>query len=201
MKNEILDTPFHDSFSDFLEKGETILWTKTFEEEIEIPLILNDEGQISFHLKKIRWFIIFIIFLSIICLFVPNESGGLNWAFAGIIYVFGLVNLPRYCKIYGKKIHQTSYAITHKQILFRLAHLPKNEIHSIHFSQIKSFITLGNKLNKMTFILSIKNPESIPFVTYAIDLGEQRHQPTLENIEDHQAVAKLIREGIKNENT
>ena len=54
------------------------------------------------------------------------------------------------------------------------------------------------KTKKGTIFLAVKNPDAIDFDT--LRNGEKRHQPTLENIEDSQTVAKLIRERIRKSN-
>ena len=76
-------------------------------------------------------------------------------------------------------------------------------MHELLFSQIKNFIPLKNGQGEIAFILTVKGPQSIPFTTYALQYrksGEQRHQPTLENIKDLKKVTKLIRQGIQQNN-
>ena len=73
-------------------------------------------------------------------------------------------------------------------------------IYEIPFSQINNCIVEEKKSGKGSIFLELKNLEKIPFEIYTFkDNGEigKPHQPTLENIDDPQAVAKLIREGIE----
>lgn len=50
MKKLILDTPFRDSFSDFLDKGETILWQGQSELKKDLYQFDLGDGGIIFHL-------------------------------------------------------------------------------------------------------------------------------------------------------
>ena len=201
MKKEILDTPFRDSFEDFLHKDETIQWEKTIDEEIEIPVIFNDEGQWIFNYQLlIKPFLI----CSVFSFFFYFLTGSTNRPFGAFVpYIFWIVALPKAYRIYGTKSHPTKYAITTKRILFRLSHLPKNEIHDIPFSEINNCIVTISEGNTGTIFLAVKNPKLIPFETFTIldnNEKEWRHQPTLESIDEVNLVAELIRKGIENAN-
>lgn len=167
MKNQILDEPIRDSFSDFLEKGETILW----------------QGEPS--LKATN--------------FGPTSIEGIIAAF---FYNIALSLIQKIMAIGKNK--KTTYAITSKRILFRLAHWKKNKTHDIPFSKIKNLLIVRDETNAIaTIFLVIKNPTEINFDTFEIldnRKSERRHQPTLENIKDFDEVAKLIRQDIQQNN-
>jgi len=201
MKKQILDTPFTDSFQDFLHKDETIQWEMTLDEEIQTPIFFNDEGRWIFNYQLLFWPFGVASALSILYYFLNPQ---IESKFIFIVpYIMVTIALPRAYRIYGTKIHPTKYAITTKRILFRLSHLPKNEIHSISFSQINNCIVTISKGNNGTIFLAVKNPQLVPFETYQILYSkgtEKRHQPTLEVVEDVNQVAELIRKGIENAN-
>jgi len=199
MGNEILDAPIRDSFQDFLHKDETIQWEKTIDEDIKIPIIFNDEGTWKFSFGKILNEILFTTGLSVFLFYVTYEK---LIIFISPFIIF-LISLFFYHKIYGTKIHPTKYVITTKRILFRLSHLPKNEIQDISFSQINNCIVTIDEGNSGTIFLAVKNPKDIPFETFTIldnNEKEWRHQPTLESIDEVNLVAELIRKGIENAN-
>ena len=126
-----------------------------------------------------------------------------NYFLLIVPHIYMLISLPRIRRIYGKTVHPTKYAITTKRILFRLSHLPKNEIHDIPFTRINNCIVTTTKANSATIFLSVKNPQLIPFETYKISYSkaeERRHQPTLELVKNVNQVAELIRKGIENAN-
>ena len=114
----------------------------------------------------------------------------------GIIFIF--VNKR-------KTIHQAiaEYAITSNRILFKSNISKKRKILQISFSEIQNCLVVKNKNGRGTVFLIVKNPALTPFDTYApIDDEsiERRHQPTLENLENPDKVAELIRQGIKQNN-
>jgi len=201
MEKQILDTPFQDSFNDFLHKDETIQWEKIIDEDIQIPIIFNDEGKWTFNYQLLAWPLLVSSALSLLFYFLnrPMESPFL----LVMPFIFMIAGLPKAYRIYGTEIHPTQYAITTKRILFRLSHLPKNKIHEITFTQINNCIVTISEGNIGTIFLSVKNPQLIPFDTYAFLYNkemERRHQPTLELVDDVNQVAELIRKGIENAN-
>lgn len=201
MSDKILDTPFTDSFQDFLHKDEIIQWEMTLDEKIQTPIFFNDEGRWSFNYQLLLWPFGVASALSILFYFLNPQ---MEDRFILIVpYIFMIFSLPRAYRIYGTEIHSTKYAITNKRILFRLSHLPKNKIHEIPFSQINNCIVTIAKGNIGTIFLAVKNPQLIPFETYTFldnDAREKRHQPTLESVEDVNKIAELIRKGIENQN-
>jgi len=85
--------------------------------------------------------------------------------------------------------------------LIKSNHSKQRIIYEILFSQLNNCIIEEKSSGRGTIFLAFKNPSDIQFETYTVkdnDSTERRHQPTLENIENPQAVVKLIREGIRN---
>ena len=192
MKNQILDEPIRDSFSDYLDKGETILWSE------------NPRLNISYfnHILKepVEQLIIaiaIVLFLTFYLLEFLGPLGGI------LIFLTYLIIEHFWVGFRNIKNKTTLYAITQKRIFFSFNPLTKATIHSINFMDIKNFQINQNNFDKKsnTVFLSLKNPTSITFTTYNLKNGEGRHQPTLELIEDAKTVAELIHQGIKNTNT
>ncbi len=194
MKKLILDTPFRDSFSDFLEKGETIAWEDSaIDPKYAITPIKKSRFQ--FNRNEIIIFILAAILLGGYIIFHDQlaKSGTTFLVIAAIL----LLN------VFYKKHHKNDvaeFAISTKRILIKSNHSKKRIIYEIPFSQLNNCIVVEKESGRGTIFLALKNPEETQFETFTIkDNGEieKRHQPTLENIEDPQAVAKLIREGIR----
>ena len=195
MKKEILDTPFQDSFSDFLEKGERIVWRN------EVPILprflyrINEDGNEKidfFEVMKWGGTVVFVLYHII------NESVPYKW-----IVLFCLVVIIVTIISQRTERHQTEilpeYMITQKRVLFRLLEAPGKEIYEIPFSQIRNCIVVKNEWSeKGVIFFAVKNPETISFDTYGGD--GIRSQPTFEDIENPDEVAQLIRQGIQNAN-
>lgn len=192
MKKLILDTPFRDSFSDFLDKGETILWQE------------NPRLNISYfnHILKepIEQLLIAIVIVLFLTFYLMEFIGPLGGIIIFLTYVIIEHFWVNFRNIKNKK---TLYAITQKRIFFSFKTLNKATIHSINFIDIKNFQINHDKYDKKsnTVFLSLKNPTSISFTTYNLKNGEGRHQPTLELIKDAKTVSNLLLNGIKNANT
>lgn len=192
MKNQILDDPIRDSFADFLEKGETILWRGNPQLNNSIfDIIVNDI------LKHLFGVILILFFLTIYFMELLGMFGGF------VIFSIFLIIQHFWVVFKNKKKKQTLYAISQKRIFFSFTEQKETIIHTIEFQELNNFIINQDKINNKsrTFFLSAKNPKSILFTTYNFKNNDRRHQPTLELIEDHQAVSKLLEEGIKNVNT
>lgn len=195
MKKEILDTPFHDSFSDFLEKGETIIWTDS---AIDLKYVVAPIRSHSFQFTRNEQIIILLSsLLPIVYFFFHEELSKSKIIFAPLI-IFGIA-----ISFLRKKYNindAVEFAISPKRILIKSNHSKNRVIYEIPFSQINNCIVEEKKSGKGSIFLELKNLEKIPFEIYTFkDNGEigKPHQPTLENIDDPQAVAKLIREGIE----
>jgi len=197
MKKEILDEPFADSFSDFLEKGETIIWTDNAQSPdfAVVPI-----GQKFWNLNPGQGVKVFLyVCLTILCfyfltLFAPY--------IVGIIFILGITILFfRKRNTFHKAVAE--YAITSKRILFKSNISKKREILQIPFLEIKNCLVVNGENKRGTIFLVVKRPKLIPFDTYALnDDGaiERRHQPTLENLKDIDQVAQLIRQQIQQNN-
>jgi hypothetical protein len=218
MKNEILDTPFRDSFADYLIKGETIVWEGQ-------PSSINNFGnddEASDDYDNHRLFTMFIIGIGIFTYLTK-----IPWlVFILFLTLFFLaIILPKWNR---QNKRNFSYAITEKQILFQIKEKWKRHpvVYSIPFSKIKHIIivmtfdvekrkkeyeniyedapTIYNKegIEKIGTIFIVPHqPELISFETSDLINHEKRHQPTLELLEEVTAVAEIIRKKIKNANT
>lgn len=191
MKNQILDTPFRDSFSDFLEKGETIVWQASAEKkEYSIAPTIPEKKKITIKSFSLDIIISIIFFVSFF--YIEKFSEGLSFLLAFPIML--LITL-----IVRLRSKPLKYALTTDRVLFKSVISREIRIYEIPFSEINHCIIVENENQKGTIFLAIKNPDAITFDT--LRNGEKRHQPTLENIENPQAVAKLIREGIRKANS
>ena len=191
MKNEILDELTRDSFADFLEKGETILWRGN-------PRLNKSLFYIILSDLKNHFFGV-VISLIILTLFFKIFFGLLVG-----IFVFSILLLFHHAWVFFKnrKKQQTLYAISQKRIFFSFNDPNETNIHIVDFTELENFIVTQDnfQLEVSTFFLGVKNPSSITFTTYNLKNSNRRHQPTLELIEDYKIVSKLLREGIKNAN-
>ena len=197
MKNEILDTPFQNSFSDFLQKDEMAIWegqprfkTKFFE------VFLGDRKALTL----IASFFGFLVFLYFSFIFlIPLLMGILfsNFIIKIIaLVIFLLILSPRILSLVKRK--KTAYFITNRQIIFQLWQRGKKRIYHIPFSAIHDLVVQEEGKNYGVIFLAIKNPQGLQFDTYNLRSGERRHQPTLEMVENVGEVAEFIRQGIQN---
>lgn len=181
MKNQILDELTRDSFSDFLEKGETILW----------------EGQPEKNkLTFIHEIILFLItnFISFVTTVISTQKYTIGIMI--LIIIFTVMVISRIKRI--QRMKTTYYAITQKRIFFQFYHKKQKTIHQIHFSNVKNIFL---DVTPEVIYIGIKTPSQINFSTYNFNLIlEKRHQPTLELIKDIEQVAQLIRQGIQQNN-
>ena len=192
MKDKILDAPFEEvpklHIEDYLEDGENILWT----------------GHPKLNLPFTYGFGIGVFIISAAIFTNPGSMWVLGkWGyFAAIPFTLILHVILTIRKNEKKK--KTIYAITEKRVFFQFTKNLKKEIHYIPFTQINDVMVTENILYQKfnsdygVVFLMVKNPASIPFTTYDFEVGERRHQPTLELIEKPEEIADLIRSGIKN---
>ena len=213
MKEPILDTPFRDSAFDFLEKGETIIWRGQ-------PTFMDNRYLDSD--KQSSWYALFLVVTTFI-LFIKQISIIL------IVAYFVLMCSIKVATFWiPKNKRNINYAITQKQIIFQFKKnwFGKNNFHVIPLSEIKDIIVVMKyDLDKMekkhakiyeaipqfyqtevakkigTIFLVPKYPQLVNFETIDLSSKEKRHQPTLELIEDANAVAEIIREKIRIRNT
>lgn len=212
MKKLILDTPFRDSFADYLAKGETIMW------EGQPKFIAIQYSNFD---ERSSWYALIIVVTTII-LFINQTSIILTFAYFILMCSISVASfwIP-------KNKRNINYAITKKQIIFQFKKnwFGKNNFHAIPLSEINDVIVVMKydieKIEKQyaevyeatpeffqteearnigTIFLAPKQPHLINFETIDLSNKEKRHQPTLELIEDAIAVAKIIREGIRKSN-
>lgn len=185
MKNQILDEPIRDSFSDFLEKGERIVWSAS-------PRIYD---PINDNLVSIR--AVGLIYLWFAVSF--SLELGIGWGTLVCLVIFLLMAFHTIWK--NRKRSEILYAVSQKRIIFQLPYDDKKKIHQIELKDILNVVVNERTIDKDhgTIYIAAKNPNLIPFDTYNLGSGEKRHQPTFEMIRKPQEVAKLIREGIQRE--
>lgn len=199
MKNEILDTPIIDSFEDFLDKGEKIIWRGFSVEHKDSIYRRNKDGIYAINFKNL-FFYIFGSSIELTAALVLGFLFGVyniiailtSWIFYVIIFCILLLFLA--FQAYVKKRRNNEYVITSKRILFQFAHLPKNDIQQIIFSELKDCIVNLDADGFGNLYLAAKNPENLPDKLFT------DHSPKLDRIKNHEGAADLIRDGIKNAN-
>jgi len=219
MKNLILDTPIRHSFPDFLGKGETIIWEG---KPCFNNTVFNEaqERTDDFSTHRSIVFSLFLIGLSFYSFY--NED-----YIMGGFYIIGIFFTLNFFSLLNRKLHSHyRYAITQKQILFRLKEKwwHKNPVfHSIPLSDIRDIIIImeydidrmreeteaadmefnehyyiDKGLDKIgSIILVPHHPHLIPFETRDLNNNNKRHQPSMELLENVEEVAEMIREGIR----
>jgi len=180
MKNQILDELTRDSFSDFLEKGEKIIWVGKPNLTMESTW-KNKLGKISF-----------IIFSILILLeaFLYNKIL-LAWVklFFLLLFTFTLYRI-----YYAKKkdVEQIQYAITSKNIIFKLTNL---DFRKLPLTSILNIKVIRNENHLPSIELVVK--EGARFETYILHDNKnrfvtKRKTPTLEHIENTEEIIQLI---------
>lgn len=219
MQKQVLDTPFRDSFADYLVKGETIMWKgqpswKTGHQYDATP---DNYGN---HIQVTIWSLLIIVVTAMIL------NGTSPLIIICVIITFIILKVLPYLLLLKKR--NFKYAITQKQIFveFKKNLIGRKEIHAIPLSEIKNVIlVMTYDLNKIetgyreanqpipelylkegiekigTIFIVPHDPQLINFDTTDLQNNEKRHLPTLELLDDAETVAKMIREGIKNANT
>jgi len=174
-KHEILDTPFIDSFDDFIEEEEKIIWS----------------GQPKIH--DVFWDIFKMGFL-IFFLYILKEVSSYESTFFRVVAILVLIQaFLIYLK--NKKRKQTFYAITPTRVLFQF---PNRKIHQLEFDKIDNITFTKTRFNKNigTISLLLKNSKFSPFVIYSTKNSTRLNHPTFESIENVQEVAELIIKAI-----
>ena len=198
MKNEILDEIIDDPAHKLFEKNEKIIWEGS-------PIFKRNTNflpsqYIDFSDDKLMNFVLLCGFAILSCFIF----GVIIWLFSvsfnpyTIVFILLLLLIslsPRFFSIFKRK--RMRYIITSKQIVFQRWNFPKNNYYGIRFHQIKNFVISNNEENYGVIFLVIENPQNIPFHTYDLSNGEQRHQPTLEMIENVNEVGECIKLGIQ----
>lgn len=177
MKNEILDSPFHEQISDVLNKGETILWS-------EKP-------------KKKNWVSLFdiIVIIFAISLLIFNQSFSPVADFAFLVGGgFLLLLLSSKARDF-LEIKNTFYAITPNRIFFQIKDNREKKIFSIPLSEIEK-LTMNDK----SIFIKTKNPTS-PFSEKHNTPHENfdlKPLPVIENVRDIEEVAQILETSIQN---
>ncbi|MFK7775517.1 MAG: hypothetical protein AB8F94_25470, partial [Saprospiraceae bacterium] len=155
-------------------------------------------NRFDFNRNKILLIILAAILLGIYIIF-HDELASSGTSFLVIAALLLLNALHKH----HHKNDVAEFAISTKRILIKSNHSKNRLILDVPFSQLNNCIVEERKSGRGTIFLAFKDPERITFETFTIrdnNEFEKRHQPTLENIEDPQAVAKLIQEGIRQSN-
>lgn len=199
MKDEILDESFHDTFGDFLTKDEKILWKGFTVEPKDSIYTRNQEGVNILNYEKLILKILYaglnfitlgdLFSIPVIVVFVLGLAFYLNTYLFFIILMLSIFIVQYYIK--SKRTNY--YAITSKRILFQFTRLPKEEIHSISFSDIKNCIVTLDSEDYGVLFLATKNPKDLSDKLFE----KERHSPTLENIENPNQVAQILRQAIR----
>lgn len=223
MKNQVLDTPFRDSFPDFLEKGETLLWegqpsNKSLQKMEPEPNNYSDHSQNTF------W-----VFYTILIIVLIYNGGSIGAIVAMILIgIFSKV-IPF---LFSVNKNNYKYAITPKQVLFEIKknYIGKKKIHTIPLTEIKDIILVmaydlekiqaeheevedqmnqgwGGEKSKLNFaegaekigtiFIVPKHPEKIDFETVNLENNERRHLPSLEYLDNAAEIVALLKKEIK----
>lgn len=175
MKNEILDTPFHEQISDALTKGETILWS-------EKP-------------KRKNWFSLFdiVVIIFSISLLVFNQSFSPVSDFAFLVGGgFLLLLLSSKARDFSE-VKNTFYAITQKRIFFQIVENKEVKIFSIPLFEIEKL-----SISTKAIFIKTKNLAS-PFSENHQDQNGLALQPlpVIENVRDIEEVAQILENEIQ----
>ncbi|MEM6966630.1 MAG: hypothetical protein AAF573_17830 [Bacteroidota bacterium] len=174
MKNQILDDIFNDDFRELVANDETIIW----------------EGRpyISFFMRVYTALCWIIIVLLIANCFVKD------WNLGAFGYPTAMVILMIYRLYKSKKIR---YLITDQRIIFQLFENNEKTIHELPLEQIKKIDIKKIEKNHGAILLELKDPKQYTFETKDLKSGKKRNVPTLEMIENVEAVAQYIQSGVQ----
>ncbi len=185
MKKEILDEPIRDSFFDFLEQGEKVLW----------------EGE---PVKDYTYLFISYVFVSfLILLGLVIYSSSKSW-FALILFMTFIIVPFVYTNFKQlKRKNEVRYAITQHRVFFRQKINREIQIDSISFKHIPRVYLNNNddysKTGNISFLL--KKPAKGKFWTYTIDNNHPHELPTFEHVKNPKEIIQLLQQQIKNANT
>jgi len=183
MKNKILDQPFHDSFSDFLEKGEEILW----------------EGSSS--LKKDSttngsYFFLPLFFLSLI-IFDNSEFRITPLVMVPLIFIF--IRILYLLNSKGENSENPHFAITNKRVFFRQKvkkDIQTNYIPLDQFTRVEltSFSLFGNPSSIIFFTKREYHPL---FQTFFLTSNQPHEKITMEKLDAPTQILKILKSAIK----
>ena len=146
MKNQILDLPFRDSFSDFLEKGEKILWQASAEKkEFSIAPTIPKKKKFTIKSFVLDFFFLVIIYASFFYIEKFSEGLSILLAFPIMLIIMLIVRL---------RSTPIKYAITTDRILFKSINSREIKINEIPFSEINHCIIVENENQKRNYISS-----------------------------------------------
>ncbi|HFC00199.1 MAG TPA: hypothetical protein ENJ53_05290 [Phaeodactylibacter sp.] len=188
MKNEILDTPFRDTFSDFLEKGEKILWEN---QPVKLPL----KGQMIFIFLFVFMFLLIFVFMA-----ASSRSASFfsTILVLCIIVILGIVGIyPMYRQFLRQK--EVRYAITKRQILFRQKTKKGVEVYSIPIKDIENISVEKNfyksPIGDISF--TMKETKELSFKMNDLASGAPLTYPKIQQVAEVVDVSKLIQKILK----
>lgn len=185
MRKETLDELIRDSFSDYLVKGEKILWEGKPIQDYSYTIIST-------------WFLLFFSLFSISIYQSSKSWLSLSMFLILIVLPFVYTNFKQI-----KKQRKVMYAITQQRVFFRQQIDQKIQINSISFEHIPR-VYLNNydgfsKKGDISFLL--KKPAKGKFWTYTIDNNHPHELPTFEHVKNPKEIIQLLQQQIKNVNT
>jgi len=170
MEHEILDTPFNDSFNDFLEKGETIIWTGKPQGSYSL-----DRFEIT-----ILVFLLFLLFFS-----WTSSKDTFIFIIAIIVFFSWLIFTSK-----RKDIHEeqnTVYALTQKRIFYEFKNKNTSKVFFIPIKNIKAV-----RVTQNIIYIDTKRSEVIPFDVFEFHEPTRRRKHQLRDIDQIKLVAQLI---------
>ncbi|MFK8009005.1 MAG: hypothetical protein AB8H03_21765 [Saprospiraceae bacterium] len=173
MKKTILDTPFHDSFSDFLVKGETIIW--------------SGQPKRNYSLDGFEIAILILLLFSLIISWRTSIGFaffiGINIFFAWLIFTSKSRDV--------KEGENTIYAISQKRLFYKFNNRNTSKVFFIPFENIKN-ISIKHK----DIYIKTKRTEKVPFDLFDLDAPMKRRQHLLRDLDEFEFVAQLIEENM-----
>ncbi|MFK8009006.1 MAG: hypothetical protein AB8H03_21770 [Saprospiraceae bacterium] len=184
MKNQILDEPIRDSFFDYLEKGEKVLW--------EGKPVINYNFTIV-----VIWFILFLS-PSYVSIYQSSKTWlSLSMFLILIVFPFIYANFKQ-----KRKQREVKYAITQNRIFFKQKVNKKIQINSISFEHIpRVYLNNNTSLNTGDISFLLKKPAKGKFHTYHIDNNQALELPTFQQVENPKTIIKLLQQQIKKSNS
>ena len=110
MKNQILDSPLHYFFSDFLKKGETIIWEGQPSLQSDAAFDSNTDDYNNYD----RYAITSSFIIGFVFLYFSKDTPYVGWFFFIALIILTAI-LPAWIRTKKKSYN---YAVTQNQILF-----------------------------------------------------------------------------------
>ncbi|MEM6965369.1 MAG: type II secretion system protein [Bacteroidota bacterium] len=181
MNEKILDAHFHNAFSDYLEKGEKIVW----------------EGEPDNKLSSLE----LLVVITIIAFVAINMSNPKNRVTIIVAMVFVLIislSIIIPMLITWRRKKNTKYLLTNRQVLFQIHEKGKVKIHSLLINDIARVNAITNSLDDtLGDIFLIPKSNKKTFTTYTFENGKETEVPVIQQIKNPREVKKWIAEMIQ----